>query len=110
MAATRTRRDSPALPEDGARSRDWSTILLAGLLGARFLLPTESAVEGDTLWLVVLTLAYCAAQHWLRWRNGEGPRRLDRVDTALIVLVAAHLVSSGAVVLGTGLPSYVILI
>ena len=102
MAATRTRRDSPELPEDGARSRDWSTILLAGLLGARFLLPTESAVEGDTLWLVVLTLAYCAAQHWLRWRNGEGPRRLDRVDTALIVLVAAHLVSSGAVVLGTG--------
>ncbi len=102
MAATRTRRDSPSPSDDVVGSRDWSTILLAGLLGARFLLPTESAVEGDTLWLVVLTLAYCAAQHWLRWRNGEGPRRLDRVDAAMFVLVAAQLVSSGAIVLGTG--------
>jgi O-Antigen ligase len=102
LAATRTRRDSPSLPEVVVRACDWSTILLAGLLGARFLLPTETAVEGDTLWLVVLTLAYCAAQHWLRWRNGEGPRRLDRVDAAMLVLVAAHLLSSGVIVLGTG--------
>ncbi len=83
-------------------TRDWSTVWLAGLLGARFFLPTESAAEGDTLWLVLLTLGYCAAQHWLGWRNGEGPRRLDRVDAAVIVLVAAQLVSSGAIVLGSG--------
>ena len=102
MAATRTRRDMPTASIDPASSRDWSTILLAGLIGARFFLPTESAAEGDTLWLVVLTLAYCAAQHWLRWRNGEGPRPPDRVDAAVIVLVAAHLVSSGAIVAGSG--------
>ncbi len=102
MAATRTRRDSPSAAADPALSRDWSTVWLAGLLGARFFLPTESAAEGDTLWLVLLTLGYCAAQHWLRWRNGEGPRRPDRVDAAVIVLVAAQLVSSGAIVLGSG--------
>ena len=102
MAATRPRRDSQLAPPAAAGLRDWSTILLAGLIGARFFLPTESAAEGDTLWLVVLTLVYCAAQHWLRWRNGEGPRPLDRVDAALLVLVAAQCVSSGAVVLGTG--------
>ena len=102
MAATRTRRDSPSAAADPALSRDWSTVWLAGLIGARFFLPTESAAEGDTLWLVLLTLGYCAAQHWLRWRNGEGPRRPDRVDAAVIVLVAAQLVSSGAIVLGSG--------
>ena len=102
MAATRTRRDSPSPATDSAMSRDWSTVWLAGLIGARFFLPTESAAEGETLWLVLLTLGYCAAQHWLRWRNGEGPRRPDRVDAAIIVLVAAQLISSGAIVLGSG--------
>ena len=102
MAATRSRRDLPIPSEDATRSRDWSTILLAGLIGARFFLPTESAAEGETLWLVVLTLVYAAAQHFLRWRNGEGPRRPDRVDAAMLALVAAHLVSAGAVVYGSG--------
>lgn len=102
MAATRTRRDSPSSAADPTTARDWSTVWLAGLLGARLFLPTESAAEGDTLWLVLLTLGYCAAQHWLRWRNGEGPRRLDRVDAAVLVLVSAQLVSSGAIVLGEG--------
>ena len=72
------------------------------MIGARFFLPTESAAEGETLWLVVLTLLYAATQHFWRWRNGEGPRRLDRVDAAMIALVAAHVVSSGAVVCGAG--------
>ena len=104
MAATRTRRDTPSPPEEAARARDWSTVVLAGLIGARFFLPTETepAAEGETLWLVVLTLLYAAFQHFWRWRHGNGPRRLDRVDAALIALVAAHVVSSGAVVLGSG--------
>lgn len=84
------------------QSRDWSVILLAGLLGARFFLPEESSASGETLWLVVLTLFYCALQHFLRWRNGEGPRRPDRIDMAMITLVAAHLISSMVVVLGEG--------
>ncbi len=84
------------------QSRDWSVIALAGLLGARFFLPEESSARGETLWLVVLTLFYCALQHFLRWRNGEGPRRPDRIDAAMITLVAAHLISSTVVVLGEG--------
>jgi len=102
LAAPRSRRESSTSAEDATRSRDWSVIALAGLVGARFFLPTESSVEGETLWLVVLTLLYAASQHFLRWRNGEGPRPLDRVDAAIMVLVAAHVVSSGAVVLGGG--------
>ena len=104
MAATRTRRDPPTPTEDAASARDWSTVVLMGLVGARFFVPTESesVAEGETLWLVVLTLFYAASQHFLRWRNGRGSRRLDRVDAALIALVAAHVVSSGAVVIGSG--------
>jgi len=102
LAAPRSRRESPTPTEDAVRSRDWSVIALAGLVGARFFLPTESSAEGETLWLAVLTLFYVAAQHFFRWRNGEGPRPLDRVDAAMLALVVAHLVSSGAVVLGAG--------
>lgn len=88
--------------EAAVQSRDWSVIALAGLLGARFFLPEESSANGETLWLVVLTLFYCAVQHFLRWRNGEGPRRPDRIDAAMITLVAAHIISSTVVVLGEG--------
>lgn len=88
--------------EAAVQSRDWSVIALAGLLGARFFLPAESSAEGETLWLVVLTLFYCALQHFLRWRNGEGPRKPDRVDAAMMTLVAAHLISSTVVVMGEG--------
>ena len=88
--------------EAAVQSRDWSVIVLAGLLGARFFLPEESSANGETLWLVVLTLFYCALQHILRWRNGEGPRRLDRIDAAMITLVLAHVISSAVVVLGEG--------
>ena len=103
MAAPRTRRDLPPAPTDTATGvRDWSVIALAGLIGARFFLPTESAAEGETLWLVVLTLIYAGCQHYLRWRNGEGPRRPDRVDAAILALVAAQIVSSGAIVCGSG--------
>lgn len=84
------------------QSRDWSVIALSGLLGARFFLPEESSASGETLWLVVLTLLFCALQHFLRWRNGEGPRRPDRIDVAMITLIAAHLISSMVVVLGEG--------
>ena len=84
------------------QSRDWSVIALSGLLGARFFLPEESSASGETLWLVVLTLFYCALQHALRWRNGEGPRRLDRIDVAMLTLVAAHLISATVVVVGEG--------
>jgi hypothetical protein len=77
-------------------------VALAGLLGARFFTVAESADQGDTLWLAVLTFAVVAIQHWLRWRAGQGIRNLDRVDAAAIALVAPHLVSALAVVLDAG--------
>lgn len=93
---------SASAPESRPAATDWSVVALAGLLGARFFTVAESADQGDTLWLAVLTFAVVAIQHWLRWRGGQGLRRLDRVDAAAIALVVPHLVSALAVVLDAG--------
>jgi len=93
---------SASAPESRPAATDWSMVALAGLLGARFFTVAESADQGDTLWLAVLTFAVVAIQHWLRWRAGQGIRNLDRVDAAAIALVAPHLVSALAVVLDAG--------
>lgn len=95
---------NPAPSASGSRfpPPDWSVIALAGLLGARFFQLAESADQGDTLWLAVLTFMFCAFQQWLRWRAGLGLRMLDRIDAAAIALVAPHLVSALAVVLDVG--------
>lgn len=104
MAEPRLRRDSTRSENSHNRPPgiDWSTIGLSGLLGARFLLPTESATEGDTLWLVAVTLFYVAMVSVLRWRAGEKFRRFDRVDYALLALVGAQLFSACVVVMGAG--------
>lgn len=81
---------------------DFSTIALAGLLGARFFQLAESADQGDTLWLAVLTFAFCSLQSWIRWRAGQRTRRLDRIDAAAIALVGAHLISALTVILTSG--------
>lgn len=87
---------------DRLPATNWSVVVLAGLLGARFFTVAESADQGDTLWLAVLTFFVVAIGHWFRWRAGQGLRPLDRVDAAAIALVVPHLVSALAVVLDAG--------
>ncbi|RLS56696.1 MAG: hypothetical protein DWH91_06050 [Planctomycetota bacterium] len=83
-------------------ARDWSTIVLCGLIGARYFVPAESADQGETLWLVVLTLIFSGVQSVIRWRTGSPGRGLDRIDVAVGVMVAAHVASAGLVLSGSG--------
>lgn len=97
---------APSSARRGDESRlpsvDVSVVAITGLVGARFFQLAESGDQGDTLWLAVLTFIGCAVQHWFRWRVGERFRPFDRIDAAVITLVAAHLVSALAVVLDSG--------
>ncbi|MBI5761796.1 MAG: O-antigen ligase family protein [Planctomycetales bacterium] len=76
--------------------------LLTAVLVARWLVPTESAALGDTLWLtqgtLLLGLIWSLVVAWcdvprLRWRLS---------DTAVLLLVAGHVLSALLVVAGTG--------
>lgn len=88
--------NSPALP-----ARIVSAILTAVLV-ARWLVPAESAALGDTLWLtqgtLLLGLIWSLGAMWydvprVRWRLS---------DTAVLLLVAGHVLSALLVVVGTG--------
>lgn len=96
----------PGSPELSAPSatmaRHWTTIALAGLIGARYCLPAESADQGETLWLVILTMLFGAMQAWLRWKTVGGSRSLDRIDAAVTLLAGAHIASALCVVAGEG--------
>lgn len=75
---------------------------LVALLAARWLIPTEAAGEGLTLWLVQLVLLTAVGRAVWRWRLGEKPIRFDGIDGAMAILVVAQAVSALTVVLGVG--------
>jgi len=76
--------------------------MVVALLAARFLLPTEASVEGETLWLVQLWTA--AAIIWA-WRQLLAGRRLfhgDALTIAVALLVVGHVLSGAAVLVNGG--------
>ncbi len=75
---------------------------LAALFAARWLMPTEGAAEGLTLWLVQLVLFTAVARAAWEWRCGEQRFRFDAMDGAIGLLILAQVVSALTVVFGVG--------
>ncbi|NOX53730.1 MAG: O-antigen ligase family protein, partial [Planctomycetes bacterium] len=79
---------------------DLLALLIAALLLARLLVPTEAAALGETLWIAQLWLAAALVWFWRQARNGAYRITGGWIDLAVWTLVAGHLVS-GAIVLCT---------
>ncbi len=79
---------------------DW--LILGGLVASRWLMPVESAAAGETLPLVQITLLYAVFALWRRIREGRLWRPLGRGDWLVFCLVAAHVGSGLAVLIGGG--------
>jgi tetratricopeptide (TPR) repeat protein len=92
------------VPSDATPSDPLSGLLrtlVVGLVVVRWLIPTESAGAGDTLWLVLLGFAAVILWAWGCLRTGTYAVRWSLFDCALWSLVAAHLLSA-AFVFATG--------
>ncbi len=74
-----------------------ATVLILGLVVLRWLIPTESAAEGETLWIVELWFAATALWAWGRFRSGNWTIRLTGFDAALWLIVAGHVISTAVV-------------
>ena len=93
---------SPHLPTSPSLPRGLMLGWLAALLTARWLIPTEGAAEGLTLWLVQLVLLTAVIRAAWGWRLDEGQIRFDKIDVAIACLVMAQVVSAVSVVFGVG--------
>ncbi len=71
--------------------------LVIGLILVRWLIPTESAGAGDTLWLVQLDFAALILWAWSCLRSRTYAVRCSLFDGALWTLVAAHALSAAVV-------------
>ena len=79
----------------------WIVLLAWAPLLARWLTPTEGTSLGDTLWLTVLTFLAAIVVTWHRSQNAV-IFRLDRLDLAVCLLAAAHVISAVVVVATEG--------
>ncbi|MCH7987698.1 MAG: O-antigen ligase family protein [Planctomycetes bacterium] len=77
----------------------WS---LGVLIAARMLIPAESAVQGDSLWIVQLWLGLGVLWAWNCRVNGDDRIRFGWIDLTLWLLVAGHVVSALFVVVTAG--------
>ena len=102
-ASSDTPRDSGAAADNSKLDipRLIPAIILA-LLFARWLLPAESAADGETLWLTSLTLVVAAGWSW--WNSSERglALRVDRFDVLVWLLAAAYVFSATQVLTGVG--------
>lgn len=64
----------------------------------RFLIPTESADRGETLWIVIGWLALAGVIAWGSWRQGTFRLRLGRPEAAVGLIVLGHIISAVAVI------------
>jgi hypothetical protein len=92
-------RNARSQPESDAPLAATLRTLVLGLIVVRWLIPTESDVAGDTLWLVQLTLAAIVLWTWSCLRSRTFVVRCNLFDAALWALIAAHAISAGAVFL-----------
>lgn len=89
--------DSAADPVSRATS-----VLAVALVVLRWLTPTESAAEGDTLWIVQLWFATALLWTWSALRSGSFAIRFSSFDVALWTVVLGHMVSTSAVFITGG--------
>jgi cytochrome c-type biogenesis protein CcmH/NrfG len=77
-------------------------LICGALFAARFLVPAESAEEGETLWIVCgwLLVAGCAA--WLAARTGRFKLRLGFPEAMLALLVLGQVLSALLAAAGDG--------
>ncbi len=73
------------------------TAVVLALVIVRWLVPAESAPEGDTLWIVQLWFAALAIWVWGRFRTKNWSVRLNAFDAALWTVIAGHLLSTAFV-------------
>lgn len=100
VPASPKRRESgpaPAFDADGLLGGVLAFVV-AALLTARFLIPTEGTAAGDTLWLVPLWLGALVLWGWFGYRSDRWPIQVDWCDAALWLLVGGQVVSALAVV------------
>src|SRR5579872_4673653 len=72
-------------------------ILVVALVVVRWLIPTESTPEGETLWIVQLWLGVALLWVWSCLRSRKFHVRWNAFDVALWILVLGHAVSTAAV-------------
>jgi hypothetical protein len=77
----------------------WS---LGVLIAARMLTTTESAVQGDSQWIVQLWLGLGVVWAWNCRVNEDYRIRFDWIDMTLWLLVAGHVISALSVVITAG--------
>ncbi|WP_166827952.1 O-antigen ligase family protein [Thalassoroseus pseudoceratinae] len=71
--------------------------LIAALVTARLLVPTEGSVLGDTLWLTPLWFLTAALWAWDLFRRRDFHIVADRIDLAVWLIVLGHLISAAYV-------------
>lgn len=76
--------------------------IAALLLAARWLLPPEGAVFGETLWIVQLWVGVILLWVWDVYRRNDYRLRMDALDLAVGVVVLGHIVSAIPVLNGEG--------
>ncbi|MGE3315209.1 MAG: O-antigen ligase family protein [Planctomycetaceae bacterium] len=76
--------------------------LLSMLIVARWLVPTESAADGGTLWLAQLTFGVAGLWVWAEFRAGEFRVRFGSLDLAFGMIVLGHVVSAIVVLMTEG--------
>jgi hypothetical protein len=77
-------------------------VLVLALVVVRWLIPAESAPDGETLWIVQLWLAAGLLWAWGCFRSGSFALRLGAFDAALWTLIAGHVLSTAVVFLKGG--------
>lgn len=95
-AASKSTVTGPSVSGAGLQSIIW------GLLLARWLMPTEGTVEGDTLWLTSLTLAAAAGCFWWNSRISLERFRFGKTDLAVWLFCGVHALASLRVILTEG--------
>jgi O-Antigen ligase len=74
-----------------------AAVLITALVVVRWLVPAESAPDGDTLWIVQLWFAAAAIWAWGRIRSENWTIRLNMFDAALWLVIAGHVISTTTV-------------
>jgi len=92
-AARKKTSSQPVRDNAPPRGSGWLAGIVVALLTARFLLPTEASVDGETLWLVQLWIPAAAVWTWRQVFRGRPMIRWDLGTLAVGLLVAGHLVS-----------------
>lgn len=78
------------------------SVIASGLFFSRWFLPTEAAVDGETLWVVFLLLIVAAAWGVRNFLNKSSSIAFNWLDVSVAVLVSGHVLSSVVVICSEG--------